>query len=76
MANKDEVRFEVKKLLEKFGAKLKDVKTSSAGGTSKGESVRVEHEGLAANKEFRTIMLKNAPRADEDSIIVEKGTWI
>ncbi|MEK6846991.1 MAG: hypothetical protein AABY16_02385 [Nanoarchaeota archaeon] len=77
MADADKERSEARAILEKFALKLGKVKTfESLGVASDDSGVREEHDGEKCKVDFRTIMLKNAPKSDEECLIVEKGAWV
>ena len=76
MVNDEKIRAEARAVLDKFGNELKNVTISSKivlDSSDKG--VRDEGKGATCVDSFRTIMFKNAPKSDEECLIVEKGSW-
>ncbi len=72
----EKVRVEAREILDKFGKQLEKVKISSKlvnGGSEIG--VRDEKKGESCKDNFRKIMFKNAPKKDDECIILEKGAW-
>ncbi|RMD67707.1 hypothetical protein D6817_00790 [Candidatus Pacearchaeota archaeon] len=79
--DRSRVEAEAKKLLEKFGAALKQVSVDSWKGASgeemasEIEGVREEGEGNEADPEFRKLFFANAPKVDGEFIVAEKKKW-
>jgi len=71
----EKVRVEARVILDKFAEELAKIKTSNFIVKNGDAGVRDELEGAKCDKEFRTIMFKNAPNTDEGCLIVEKGAW-
>ncbi len=72
---KEAVRKQAEKILDKFGKALESVKLKEKKGENKVGGFREEKEGNRPNAEFRKIMFENAPGKDEDNIIAEKKKW-
>ena len=71
---KEEIRRDSKKLLNKFASKLEKIKAPE--GHFKNESgTRVEGSGWKTDEEFKSTMFSNAPFVEDDSIVAEKGAW-
>ncbi len=66
---------ETKELLDKFSKALASVKAEGEWNVEREGDRRAEKEGKACDKDFRKIMLENAPRHDEDFIFAEKKSW-
>jgi hypothetical protein len=69
------LRVETKKLLDKFSKALDSVKNSEEWNVEREEDRRKEGSGTEADKDFRKIMLENAPNKNEDFILAEKKSW-
>jgi len=69
------LRTETKKLLDKFSKALDSVKSSEEWNVEREEDRRKDGPGSVGDKEFRKIMLNNAPNKSEDFIIAEKKKW-
>ena len=69
----EKIKSEARELLDKFGKDLAHVKIDNKIKPS-GE-LRDEKSGEICDVEFRTIMFKNAPRKDEECLILEKAHW-
>lgn len=72
--NNEEVRKEARALLDKFGKDLENVKINSKSLKYSGE-LRKEKSGEKCDTSFKTIMFKNAPRKNEECLILEKASW-
>ena len=72
---KQEIKQQAKHLLEKFGSKLEKIKTKHKIGFGKNSGTREEGDGWSTDKEFRDLMLLNAPFTDDDFVVAEKGGW-
>ena len=73
---KEEIKKEAKRIMDSFHKALSKVeKKVSEARVEREECERVEGEGEEASKEFREIMLKNAPETDNGFIKAEKGEW-
>ena len=69
------LRFETKKLLDKFSKSLDAVKSSEEWNVEREEDRRKDGPGRVCDNDFRKIMLANAPNKSEDFIIAEKKKW-
>lgn len=69
------LKLETKKLLDKFSKSLDAVKSSEEWNVEREEDRRKDGPGSVCDKEFRKIMLDNAPNKSEDFIIAEKKKW-
>ena len=69
-----EIKQQAKHLLEKFGAKLKKIKTKEAHFENN-SGLREEGTSWNTDPTFRDLMLLNAPFVDDDFIVAEKGGW-
>jgi Asp-tRNA(Asn)/Glu-tRNA(Gln) amidotransferase C subunit len=69
------IKTETKKLLDKFSKSLDTVKSSEEWNVKRDEDRRKDGEGKNVDKDFRKIMLENAPNKNEDFILAEKKTW-
>lgn len=69
------LRTETKKLLDKFSKALDSVKSSEEWNVERESDRRKDGSGAVCDKEFRKIMLNNAPNKSEDFIIAEKKKW-
>jgi predicted Asp-tRNA(Asn)/Glu-tRNA(Gln) amidotransferase subunit C len=74
---REEIKQESRKLLEKFSKQLDTVKSpnNEEWNVIRDLDRREEKEGKACNETFRKMMLENAPVHDEESIIAEKKSW-
>ncbi len=76
MVDVEKIRAEARAILDKFGNQLKSVKISShLTGKSSEMGVRDEKNGESCDLNFKTIMFKNAPKKNDECIILEKGAW-
>lgn len=72
----EKTRDEARAILDKFGKELKGVKISQFSIFDRSDTgVRDEKVGESCDEKFRTIMFKNAPKSDEECLILEKGAW-
>ncbi len=77
MVDVDKVRVEARTILDKFGKQLENIKISPHLIKKSSETgVRDEKNGESCDSNFKTIMFKNAPKKDDECIILEKGAWI
>ena len=75
-AHKEKIRSEAREILDNFGKSLDSVKSAEIIlDENKENSVRDDFGGAECGIEFRTAILKNAPKSDEDCIIAEKAAW-
>ena len=74
---KEEIRKNSKKLLDKFASKLEKIKAPEGHFESSAnpEGVREQGEPWKTDPAFHDLMLLNAPFVDEDSLVAEKGGW-
>jgi len=74
---KQEIERKAKKILDDFAGKLEKIKTTDShfeSSLSK-DGLREEGECWETDEEFRSTMFSNAPFADENLIVAEKGGW-
>ena len=71
---KEKIRKDSTQLLEKFGEKLKSIK-SPKGHHENGHGMREEGTGWNTNPDFRDLNFLNAPFVEEDFLVAEKGSW-
>ena len=71
----EKLQEETRKLLDKFSKALAGVKSTGEWNVEREADRRKEKEGKACDKNFRKIMLENAPQHDEDFVIAEKKSW-
>ena len=77
MVDSDKARIEALVILDRFANELGKVKTFKLNvAVSRDSGAREERAGGVCDNEFRTIMFKNAPRADDSCLILEKGAWV
>jgi len=72
---KQKIQKEARQILDKFSRELDKVKYEGAKKEEKSESHREEGEGKKGDDDFRKRMFKNAPKHNDECIIVEKGSW-
>ena len=71
---KEQIQKDSKKLLEKFGEKLKSIKAPE--GHFKNEAgMREEGKGWNTDPDFRDLMFLNAPFVEDEFLVAEKGGW-
>ena len=70
-----EIEKEAKEILDKFATALEDISMEESR-VEREQDRREEGGGEEANKKFREIMLKNAPKTKNDCIEAERGGWI
>ncbi|MEK6914989.1 MAG: hypothetical protein AABW89_00410 [Nanoarchaeota archaeon] len=70
----EEIKKEARELLDKFGKDLTGFKIESKLNFKGGE-LRKEKPGEDCDIDFKTIMFKNAPRKNEECLILEKAHW-
>ena len=76
--DKQGIQKEAKLLLDKFAtalAKVEKKKDASESHIDREEFERKEGEGAPGTKDFKKMILDNAPESSEDFIIVERGNW-
>lgn len=72
----EKVRADARTILDKFGAQLESIKVSSNyHKETKDLGTRKEKKANVCDSGFRAIMFKNAPKKDEEYLILEKGSW-
>jgi len=71
---KEQIREDSKKLLNEFASKLDKIKATE-GHFQNESGTREEGDGWETDPEFKSTMLSNAPFAEDDFIIAEKGGW-
>ena len=72
----ESIKKEAKLILEKFSKSLEKVEREikEAPGVQRAKSLREETK-IEQDKEFKRLFLKNAPNAEGDDIIAERGSW-
>ena len=74
--DKEEVRVLAKKIMDEFISALNKVEEITPEfGVQRDENVREPFENKYSGDEFKSKILKNAPKKDEDFIIAEKKKW-
>ena len=71
---KKDIEEDAKKILDKFSKALQDIRSEELE-VIRGDGVRTEGEGEEYNKDFRKIMLENAPEKEGDFLLAEKKSW-
>jgi len=71
---KEEIKKQAKSLLDEFGSKLEKIKTKDSHFQNK-DGLRGEGDGWDTDKDFRDIMMSNAPFIEDDFLVAEKGGW-
>jgi predicted Asp-tRNA(Asn)/Glu-tRNA(Gln) amidotransferase subunit C len=71
---KKEIKKQAKKIMDEFASKLEKIKIQEACFEN-GSGMRDEGNGWNTNREFRDVMLANAPFVDDDFIVAERGEW-
>jgi predicted Asp-tRNA(Asn)/Glu-tRNA(Gln) amidotransferase subunit C len=75
--NKESIRAEAKKIIDNFAKKIDFVKEREEESyTERGNDRREEKTGNEGERDFRELMLKNAPYSENGFIITEKGEWV
>lgn len=69
----EKIKSEARKLLDKFGKDLKNVKISNTSRSF--GKLREEEKGLECDSSFKTIMFKNAKHKNDLYLLLEKGSW-
>jgi Asp-tRNA(Asn)/Glu-tRNA(Gln) amidotransferase C subunit len=72
---KEAIRKQAEKILDKFGKSLESVKLKEKKTDNKVGGFRKEGKGIITNPEFRKRMFANAPDKNDDFIIAEKKSW-
>ena len=75
--DKAKIEQEAKQLLDKFAKALEKVEKENTQDfyVERDSDVRTEQEGKQYPTIFKSKILKNAPKSDDDFIIAEKGSW-
>jgi len=72
---KQEIKKQAEKILEKFSKALKKVKTEEYKHFENKSGFREETKTSETNKEFQDIFFQNAPKKNKNYIIGEKKSW-
>lgn len=72
---KEAVRKQAEKILDKFGKSLESIKLKEKKTENRVGGFRKEGQGIITNPEFRKRMFANAPDKNDDFIIAEKKSW-
>jgi predicted Asp-tRNA(Asn)/Glu-tRNA(Gln) amidotransferase subunit C len=79
VVDKAKVEKQAKEILEKFAKALeeveKDTKEDVASYVDRDDFERIEKDGEDCDKDFKKLILNNAPSHDDDFIIGETGGW-
>jgi Asp-tRNA(Asn)/Glu-tRNA(Gln) amidotransferase C subunit len=80
--DKREIQKQAKEILDKFAKALEGIEEKEDFYVDRGEFEREEKDGGAAGSDksegqckFKDELLENAPRKDDDFVLVEKGDW-
>lgn len=73
---KAEIKESAKSLMLDFGKVLESIEGVEDACVERDDFVREESEPEICDKEFRKIMLDNAPNSDDNFIFAEKGSWV
>ena len=71
-----EIEESAKEILDKFANALEGISIEEARVERENDRREEEKEAVVPDKDFRKIMLENAPRKKNDCIEAEKGGWI
>jgi len=71
----EQIKEETKKLLDKFSKALDAVKDSEEWNVERPEDRRKDEQGKEWDKDFKKLLLDNAPNKSEDFVIAEKKSW-
>ena len=72
----DKVKADAKQIIDVFSEKLSPIQVSDKEPLIEREKYeREEGEGIESDKNFKKIMLENAPNKQNDSIFAEKKRW-
>ncbi len=71
---KEDIKKNAKKILDEFASKLEKIDVKE-GHFENQDGLRDEGTGWETDPEFRDTMFANAPNAEGDSILAEKGGW-
>jgi len=76
---KQDIQKQAKRLLSEFSEKLEKIKLKEhkAGFESafNKQGIRKEKDGWRTDADFKDLMMNNAPFAEDNFIIAEKGEW-
>lgn len=75
--DKEKIKKEAKQILDKFASALARVEKKAKGDfyVDREEFERSEGSGKECESDFKKNLLKNAPEADEDFVLTERGKW-
>ncbi|NPE26557.1 hypothetical protein HNV12_00970 [Methanococcoides sp. SA1] len=71
---KQEIKKKAKSLLNEFAKKLSKIKAKESHHEN-GSGTRKEGDGWKTDEEFKSTTFANAPFAEDNFIIAEKGAW-
>ncbi len=71
--NHDQIRAQAKKIMDEFTKALEGAADATEFGTRRDDQTRIPTEEKYPG--FKKLILKNAPRKNEDYIIAEKKNW-
>jgi len=71
---KEQIEKQAKKLLKDFAGKLEKIKAKEEHFENS-DGLREEGDGWETNKDFRDLMLLNAPFVEDDFVVAEKRGW-
>ena len=74
-SEKAKIEQDAKDLILEFGDALEKLPNLPNNSVERKNDRRIEGNGKNSDKEFRELMLHNAPEVKDDSIIAEKGKW-
>lgn len=69
----EKIKSEARKLLDKFGMDLKNIKILDIPRSS--GKLRNEEKGINCDISFKTIMFKNVKHKNESYLLLEKSHW-
>jgi hypothetical protein len=72
---REQIKAETKKLLDKFSKILGSVKSSEESNVERERDRRKDEQGKQCEDVFRKIIFENAPSKDKDFIMAEKKKW-
>jgi len=73
---KKEIEKKAKKVMEDFAKTLEKLPARKEGIVEREVFEREENNLFESDKDFRMIMLENAPKKEDNCIIGEKGAWV
>ena len=71
---KEQIKKQAKKLLNDFSGKLEKIKAKEEHFENS-DGLREEGDGWETDKDFRDLMLLNAPFVEDDFVVAEKRGW-